>query len=226
MNLHVALSSAALSGSPRLPSTTSPTAAPPALQPYASIRRWPRDQDILYQDGESEDWYCVISGAARQCILRPDGRRQIVDLLLPGDFFGFTPTGAQRFAVQAIVGDTIVASYPRCQIEAVSETDPRVASDIRARMCATIARLQEQLLIVGTMTAAEKVRSFLSYMLERLPSRPEEGITLPVSRYDIADQLGISVETVSRAFTELKSSGIITLGGPRTVAITADGVSR
>lgn len=194
--------------------------APSALQAYATIRRWPRDQDIVHQDETSEDLYCVISGAVRQCLVRPDGRRQIVDILLPGDFFGFTPCGTHRLAAQAVVEDTIVANYPWRRIEAAADANPQVAREIRKRMYQTIARLQEHLLVVGTMRAHEKVRAFLAYMAQRLPDNRDDGMLLPVSRYDIADQLGISVETVCRAMTELKSTGAIQLGSPRKVRIS------
>ncbi len=200
------------------PQSAEASIAPHALQPFARIKRWQRDQDIVCQGNAADDWYCVISGACRQCLVQQDGRRRIVDILLPGDFFGFAIGGAHRFAVQAIAADTIVASYPRREIEALADTDPRVARAIRERAFWTIGRLQEHVLVVGTMTAAEKVRAFLSHMFERLPSR-DSRITLPVSRYDIADQLGISVETVSRAITELKMSGAIHLGSPRNVEL-------
>jgi CRP/FNR family nitrogen fixation transcriptional regulator len=216
MNLQIALSSTALTSA--LPAQRpAASAAQQVLQPFASVKRWLRDQDIVYQGNAAGDWYCVISGACRQYMVQPDGRRQIVDVLLPGDFFGFAVGGAHRFAVQAIAAETIVASYPRREIEAAADADPQVGRAIRERAFSTIARLQDHLLVVGTMTAAEKVRAFLCYMFERLPSSPDSGIILPVSRYDIADQLGISVETVSRAITELKTSGAIHLGGPRNV---------
>lgn len=216
MNMHIAIGSAAVSsflGAESLETST----VPQILGPFAKVKRWPRDQDIIYQGNTADDWYCVISGACRQCMVQPDGRRRIVDILLPGDFFGFAAGSAHRFAVQAIAADTIVASYSRSQIEAAADADPLVARAIRERAFSTIARLQEHLLVVGTMTAAEKVRAFLCYMFERLPNHREGGITLPVSRYDIADQLGISAETVSRAITELKGLGTIHLGSPRNL---------
>lgn len=216
MNMHNTLGSAALTpvlAAEYLEAST----APQILQPFARIKRWRRDQDIVCQGNTADDWYCVISGACRQCMVQPDGRRRIVDILLPGDFFGFTVGSAHRFSVQAIAADTIVASYSRIQIEAEADADPRIARAIQHRTFSTIARLQEHLLVVGTMTAAEKVRAFLCYMFERLPNHRGSGITLPVSRYDIADQLGISAETVSRAITELKELGTIHLGSPRNL---------
>ena len=216
MNMRITLGSAALAPLLAAESLEAST-APQILQSLARIRRWPRDQDIVYQGNTADEWYCVISGACRQCLVRPDGRRRIVDILLPGDFFGFAVGSVQRFAVQAIAADTIVASYSRSQVEAAADADPRIALAIRERTFSTIERLQEHLLIVGTVTAAEKVRALLCYMFERLSNHRGSGITLPVSRYDIADQLGISAETVSRAITELKDLGTIQLGSPRNL---------
>lgn len=201
-----------------LPIVTSPT-APAVLQGLAKIERWARDQDIICQDGTSEAWYCVISGAARQCVISPEGRRQIVDILLPGDFFGFTLSSAHRFAVQAVVDDTIVASYSCRRIQALAQQNPHVAQDIQLRLVETVSRLQEHILVVGTMTATQKVRAFLAFMSERLPSAERWDVSLPISRYDIADHLGISVETVSRAITDLRATGIIRLDGPRHVSM-------
>ena len=99
------------------------------------------------------------------------------------------------------------------------EANPRIAHEVNERILDRMARLQEYLLIVSTMTSVEKVRAFLAYMAERLPSGPDGGMDLPLSRYDIADQLGISAETVSRAISALKSDGVIHLGGPRQVQL-------
>jgi CRP/FNR family nitrogen fixation transcriptional regulator len=203
--------------SARLPEHTSP-AAPPSLQAMAIIKHWHRDQEIIEQDGESQHWYCVISGSARQSLVRRDGRRQIADILLPGDFFGFETSGRHWLAVQAMTEGTITAAYPRSRIEELADRDYLVAREIRRRAFETIRRMQEQMLLVSTMTAAEKVHGFFRYMHGRLPVR-EDGIVLPVSRYDIADQLGISVETVCRAITSLREAGLIEMDGPRNIQL-------
>lgn len=200
---------------PKLPESTSP-AAPSCLQSMATIKHWHRDQDIIEQDSESQNWYCLISGSARQSLVRRDGRRQIADVLLPGDFFGFEVARHNWLAVQAMIEGTITASYPRSAIEELADHDPQVAEEVRRRAFQTIRRLQEQMLLVSTMTAAEKVHGFLRYMHGRVPVR-RRGIALPVSRYDIADQLGISVETVSRAITTLRKARVIELDGPRNI---------
>jgi CRP/FNR family nitrogen fixation transcriptional regulator len=195
---------------------------PIALRSIAHSRRFRREQDIYSQEDKSDSWYRVASGAARKYLTRADGRRQIVDIHLPGDYFGFTQGGRHRFSVQAVADDTMIVCYPRQRVEALADKDPSVAREIRMRSFEAISRLQEQLLIVGTMTAQEKVRVFLLYVRARLSilNDDDENIALPISRYDIADLLGISVETVCRAFTDLQRRGAISLQGPRRIRIT------
>ena len=82
-----------------------------------------------------------------------------------------------------------------------------------------MGRLQEQMLVIGTMTAQEKVRECLVHFRDRLSADGDDGLALPISRYDIADMLGISVETVCRAFTDLQLRGVISLQGPRHIRI-------
>ena len=82
-----------------------------------------------------------------------------------------------------------------------------------------MSRLQSQLLIVGRVTALEKVGGYLLEMSARMSSRSSDGLVLPMSRYDIADYLGLSVETVSRSLTHLKERRAIQLIGPRSVRI-------
>jgi len=164
-------------------------------------------------------WYCVRSGAARRYVIRLDGRRQIVDLLLPGDCFGFTPDADYDFAVEAVTDQTVVAGYPRRRAEMLADSDPRVSREIRQAAFEALSRLQSQLLIVGRITALEKVGSFILEMTVRLSRAGSTQVALPMSRYDIADYLAVSVETVSRSLTDLKRRGLIRLSGTRTVEI-------
>ncbi|PZO71758.1 MAG: hypothetical protein DI640_14060 [Sphingomonas taxi] len=93
--------------------------------------------------------------------------------------------------------------------------------------CNVIARLEEQLLVQGRTTAAEKIAAYLLLMSSRLSGAQDGTVVLPVSRYDIADHLGIAVETVSRAITELRRAGLIHLDGPRRIEMTdARGMQR
>jgi CRP-like cAMP-binding protein len=189
------------------------------LASIAGIRKCHRGQVICDQGQPAEYWYRVTSGTVRRCVARPDGRRQIVELLLPGDFFGFTALNEYDSTVEAVAEGTIVASYPRRRVEMLAEADPQLSREIRQVTFEALSRLQTQLLILGRITATEKVSSFLLKMAERLSDRALDHVNLPVSRYDMADYLGLSVETVSRSLTSLKNRGLIALSGPRSVRI-------
>ena len=189
-----------------------------AFDSLASITRYSCHQEI--SSGEATDYlYRVVSGAAKRCATQPDGRRQIVNLLLPGDFFGFIADGESDLTVEALVDGTQIARYPRRRVEALADEDPEVARQIREMAFRAISQLEAQLLIVGRVTALEKVAAFLLEMGERLPIAPKDGIALPISRCDIADFLAISVETVSRSLSGLKQRGVIRFTGTRQVSI-------
>lgn len=201
-----------------------PAVQPPSalelLQSVGAVTRWDRDEDICGENDDSSYLYGVISGVVRQYRLSTNGRRQIVDLLMPGDFFGLSVGGSHAFSAQAAVAGTFVARYPRDRIEALADSHPAIARALREQLLRTIARLQHHIFVQGRTTAVEKVAGYLLAMGGHV-SQPRLGaMVLPVSRYDIADHLGLSVETVSRSITELKNGGLIALDGPRLVTIT------
>ena len=190
-----------------------------SLDPLAVILQFRRGQEICRQGEPTDYWFYVISGAARRCAIRADGRRQIVDLLLPGDFFGFALGNNHEFNAEAVAKDTVLAGYPRWHVETVSDSDPRLARELRQIIFDAVARLQTQLLIIGRITAPEKVGSFILEMLERLSPAGANRVALPISRYDIAECLAVSVETVSRSLTDLRHRGLIEMSGTRTVKV-------
>ena len=194
-----------------------------SLDQLAIMTMCHRGQEICSQGRSADHWYCVIAGAARRCVIRLDGRRQIVDLLLPGDVFGFTAGEEHDYTVEAVAEGTIVAAYPRRRVEQLADANPELAREIRQIAFLALARLQAQLLIVGRITATEKVGSFILEMATRLSAGRGNSVALPMSRYDIADYLAVSVETVSRALTDLKQRGVIKLSGTRIVRIVDRG---
>jgi CRP/FNR family nitrogen fixation transcriptional regulator len=166
------------------------------LDPFAKIMACNRGQEIPNNAGPSGHWYCVIAGAVRRCAVRSDGRRQIVDLMLPRDFF-FVSDNQNEETIEAIVA---------------------FARELRDVAFQSLTRSQAQLLIIGRVTALEKVGSFLLSLDGRAPDADGQ-VVLPVSRYDIADYLAVSVETVCRALTDLRHRGVIALAGKRTIKI-------
>jgi CRP-like cAMP-binding protein len=183
------------------------------------LTHYHRNREI-YAEGQPADYvYRVISGAARKCALHSDGRRQIVDLLLPLDFFGLISGDHYDFTVEAVAEGTVVARYDRRRVERMAQSDPELGRELRVAATESLARIQMQLLIMGRITALEKVSSFVLAMVERTSSNGSNNVVLPISRYDIADYLALSVETVSRSLTNLRHRGLISLSGTRTVKI-------
>jgi CRP/FNR family nitrogen fixation transcriptional regulator len=194
-------------------------APPKAMEALATLHTCRRGQEIYRRADRAETWYCVVSGLARKCATTADGRRRIVDFLLPGDFFGLTSRREHLFAVEAVVDSTVIAHYPRGRIEMIANSDPQVNQLVRTIAFEAINRLQARILILGHTTAVEKVEAFIAEMAQRSCGGPGAAFSLPMSRYDIADYLALSVETVSRAVSDLKQSGIITLAAKRQITV-------
>jgi CRP/FNR family transcriptional regulator, nitrogen fixation regulation protein len=178
-----------------------------------------RGEEIHGSDCSDDYWYRVVSGAARCYIVLPGGRRQVLDLLLPDDSFGFSGCEGHFYGVDAVVDNTSMACYPREALQALADSDPVVAHEICEMVFGAMARLQQLILILGRTTAREKVGAFLLRIMQRTANDDADRLVLPTSRYDIADYLALSVETVSRALTDLKHRGLISLVGPRRVRI-------
>jgi CRP/FNR family nitrogen fixation transcriptional regulator len=174
----------------------------------------------IYRNGEpAEFWYRILAGASRKCAFSLYGSRQIVDFLRPGDLFGYDAVDLHTFTVEAIASGTRVARYPRGRAEQIADSDPQVARRIRQIAFESVFRVQTRMLILGRATALEKVCSFLLEMADRFRARSEGAVTLPMSRYDVADYLAMAVETVSRALTNLRGRGVIQFEGVRRVEI-------
>ncbi len=178
-----------------------------------------RGRIIYIEDNPVDYWYRVESGILRRFSTRVDGRRQIVDLLLPGDAFGFGAEGRHHFTVEAISDGTVVARYPRSRVETLAQADLGIARELRDATCAAMRRLHALILNLGRTTAEEKVGHFLLGLADRLSDGPADRVVLPISREDIADYLALSVETVSRSLTRLKRRRVIRLTQTREVVI-------
>jgi CRP-like cAMP-binding protein len=176
--------------------------------------------DIIYQPEEqTQYWDRIVFGAARKCSLMTDGRRQILDFLLPGDVFGFGAHDAHHFSTEVITAGTTIARYPRRRAEELAERDPQVARWLWEKAFDSISRLQARTLILGRTSALGRVSAFLLEWADRCNDPASAAINLPMSRYDIADYLAIAVETVSRALTALRTRQVITFRSTRRLSI-------
>jgi CRP/FNR family nitrogen fixation transcriptional regulator len=190
-----------------------------SLEGIMTITSYHRGQSLYNQSDPAQYWYCVGAGMAKKYALLEDGRQQIVDFLLPGDFFGFGVQNAHQFTVEVVVNDTILACYPRQETDFFAAREPQLAQLMRDIAFDTISRSQARMIVLGRTTAAQKVGAFLVEMANRLPGGSEGEVHLPMSRYDIGDYLGLSFETVSRALTYLRCRGHITFVSARTIRI-------
>jgi CRP/FNR family transcriptional regulator, nitrogen fixation regulation protein len=178
-----------------------------------------RGEEIHGSERPDDYWYRVVRGAARCYIVLPDGRRQVLDLLLPENAFTFAGFEGDFYGVDAIANNTTVACYPRREMLALLGDDPAVAKAVAEMAFDAMARSQQLIVTLGQITAREKVGAFLLGIMQRVESGNTDRLVLPMSRYDIADYLALSVETVSRSLTDLKQRGLISLIGPRRVQI-------
>lgn len=161
---------------------------------------------------------CIVSGVVRKFALRPSGQRQIIDLALAGDYVGLAPADP-IFCLEAVSNDTRVMSFARDQIDDLAARFPSVASLMHHRASDAIGRLEHHLLVQSRITARDKVGAYLAAIARRVKPDGANAVMLPITRYDIADHLGIAVETVSRTMTLLCRGGSITLRTPRDVEI-------
>lgn len=161
---------------------------------------------------------CVLAGAVRKFALRPNGQRQIIDLIVAGDFLGFAPADP-AFFLETISNGTRIASFTRAQIDRLAARFPAVSDLMQNCAAEAIRRLEHHLLVQSRITAREKVGAYLATMIRRMKASPTNAIVLPITRYDIADHLGIAVETVSRTMTALRRRGSIALRSPRDIEI-------
>lgn len=161
----------------------------------------------IYGEKEPADYvYQVKSGAVRSYKLLSDGRRQIGSFHLVGDIFGLENGSEHRFTAEAIV-DTTVRLIRRRSLEMVAESDAMVARNLLHMTTNNLQHAEDHMLLLGRKTSLERVAAFLLEMDKRLTAAGV--MALPMSRRDIADYLGLTIETVSRALSRLHELGIL-----------------
>jgi len=168
--------------------------------------KYSRGMEIFGEAEPAEYVYQVIDGAVRSYKLLSDGRRQIGAFHLVGDIFGLENGGVHRFTAEAII-DTTVRLVKRVSLAHVAESDATVARDLLNMTATNLKHAEDHMLLLGRKTSLERVAAFLLEMDHRLTAA---GImALPMCRRDIADYLGLTLETVSRALSNLQDQGIL-----------------
>lgn len=189
--------------------------------------KFERNQTI-YSEGERALFsYRVVSGAVRLCKIFSDGRRQISDFCLTGDFFGFASPDDYTLTAEA-VNDTILVRYSSGQIDCHGQTSPDLRDQLMALLYRGLSDARNHLFMLGRQTVKERVSSFLLMMLERQDCAGRNGdrLDLPMGRQDMADYLGLTIETVCRALSELKRTGVISVPSKREIIVKNAGLLR
>ena len=162
-------------------------------------------QTLILEGDEAGHAFIVIKGLVRLYKLLPDGRRQITRFLFESDFHGLVLEETCTDSAEAVT-ETVVCRWPRAKLTQLCTEYPKLERRLLCEASNELMAAQEQMLLLGRKTASERLASFLDALMSRQAAGT---VHLPMPRTDIADYLGLTVETVSRTFTKLRKSGVI-----------------
>ncbi|HYE47956.1 MAG TPA: helix-turn-helix domain-containing protein [Azospirillaceae bacterium] len=179
-----------------------------------------RDRMIFSEGDPAACVHIITGGMVRLCKMMPDGRRQIVGFLQAGDMMGLAMAARYLYSAEAVVPVTL-RRLPRARLDALLDREPSLGRRLLSRTVTELQAAQDQMLLLGRKTAAERLASFL-LVLARRAGTAHDGrckVSMPMTRTDIGDFLGLTMETVSRAFTKLKTTRMIRLAGGHVVEL-------
>jgi CRP/FNR family transcriptional regulator len=182
-------------------------------------------QTLMWEGDDSLMVANVIEGVLKLSTGTGDGREQIVGIVYPADFIG-RPFGARSQQTVTALSDARVCTFTRGDFDAFARQHPELEHKLLERTLTELDRARHWMLLLGRKSAVEKLASFLLEMSERLVDHhcakvgePLERFTLPFGRQQIADILGLTIETVSRQLTKLRADGYIDLPSRRDIVI-------
>ena len=218
MHTHSAIQTAAYGRSKaQLPTRPVPSsrAGADVIELMGTVMPFTRNAEIFGENEPAEYLYKVISGTVRTYKVLVDGRRQIGAFHVPGDVFGFETGDAHTFSAEAIT-DCKIAVVKRTALIAVAARDNEVARYMWALTAQELQRVQAHMLLL-IKSAQERVATFLLEMAQRVPAGGT--VELAMSRQDIADYLGLTIETVSRTLTLLERTAAIEVSTSRRIVL-------
>lgn len=186
---------------------------------HAAIRRLTAKEHVFCEGDDREHVFRVEDGVIAVYKTLPDGRRQIIDFAYPGDLIGLGVLGEHVLSAQATVPSR-VRCLSAASLERIAETDAGLALKLYKSVCQELAATRNLLVTVGQRSAIERLAAFL-VALQRRTAGGSSTVKLAMRRSDIADLLGLTIETVSRTLTKLRTMGIIDIeqGGSRVQLI-------
>jgi CRP-like cAMP-binding protein len=164
--------------------------------------------EIYGQSEPTEFCWRIVSGCVRTEKFLEDGRRQVGAFLWSGDLVGMDDLGMHDFGAQAVT-DVTLRRYPRRMVEALAQSHTALAHRLRALAVGSLRSAYRHMTLLGRTTATERIASFLLDMHRRAASTDSRIVDVPMSRMDIADYLGLTIETVCRYLAQLQRDGIV-----------------
>ena len=186
-----------------------------SMQLMGATMSFARNNEIFGENEPADYVYCVVSGSVRTYKILNDGRRQVGGFYLSGDIFGLEFVDAHTFSAEAIA-DSKVLVVKRSALTALAGRDAAIARELFALTGRELRRVQDRVLML-VKSAQERVAGFLLEMAEHACN--ENIVELPMSRQDIADYLGLTIETVSRTLTGLESAAAIEVPASRRIVL-------
>ncbi|HUW80893.1 MAG TPA: helix-turn-helix domain-containing protein [Acidocella sp.] len=181
------------------------------------VRHFEPNQRIYFEGDPAEMFLKVVSGVVRTCRMLSDGRRQVDAFHTEGELFGFEIGPAYSMSAEAVCSSTVV-SYHWRNLEVRETTERSPSEQLFSHVVFSLMRAQEHARLLGSLSAIEKIAAFLVEWSDR--SADKSLVTLVMTRQDIADYLGLTVETVSRSLTQLRQDGLIEFLSPRQLRLT------
>lgn len=173
----------------------------------------------LFHEGDpAVEVFTVTSGMLKLSKLLPDGRRQVTGFLMAGDYLGLA--FAERYICSAeAVTPVRLCRFARSAFLKLLDQFPALEKALLGRAATELAAAQQQMLLLGRKSAHERIASFVLQLAERQATKEGQWIDVPMTRTDIADYLGLTIETVSRTLTSLRKAGLITVPDPHHLQI-------
>jgi len=188
------------------------------LQAHGARQSFARNEPIFSQDDPADQVYRIASGIVRLCRYMPDGRRYIVDFLLPGDLMGFVESPDLPVCAEAVTEVSLV-SFPRASFDRLAEQNADVRAHLLRHLSNNLLTVQQHLFVLGCQKARERVASFLVRLADRMGVTCGDRLDLPMSRQDIADHLGLTIETISRTITGLRGTGAVLIPNAHQIVL-------
>ena len=192
--------------------------AGPSLANMGAVTNFDRNTTIFHEGDDADHSYKVVSGAIRLSKMMSDGRRQVAEFALPGDFIGLNWLDEHAMTAEALTDVTLIA-YTRGRLERLGDENQAIRAELFSTLRHDLWAAQNHLVLLGRQSAQERVACFLLDMLRRSRGTDKAMISVPMTRRDIADYLGLTIETVCRMLTRLKQAGAIGIPDRHTISV-------